>query len=140
MNGMILSNNKITQDDESDEFDYEMVNRNNKRKRPSTSPMTTQRGIMAALVGKATTLTLQLLDWTGSSTGVLFLGSDGRNFTWWIESESEVSIPDLKFGCTNRAVIRVNKFKLMKGRVIRIQKFETVVEENSESHKTKTVG
>ena len=108
MNGMIPSDDEITRDDESDEFDYEMVNRNKKRKRPSTSPMTTPGGIMAALVGKATTLTLQLLDWTGSSTGVLFLGSDGRNFTWWIESESEISIPDLKFECTNKAVIRVD--------------------------------
>ena len=56
-----------------------MANRNKKRKRPpSTSPMTTPGAIMAALVGKATTFTIQLLDWTGSSSGVLFLGSDGE--------------------------------------------------------------
>ena len=120
---MIGSDNDHTEEDESDEYDYEMVNRSKKRKRLSLSPMTSPGCIVAALEGKATTLTIQLIDWTGSASGVLLLGSDGRNFTWWIEAESEASLPDLKYACNKKAVIRVNKFKVMKGRVIRIQKF-----------------
>ena len=72
---MIGSHNDIAQEEESDEYDYEIFNRSKKRKRPSLSPTTSPGRIMTALVGKATILTiLQLIDWTGSTTRVLFLG------------------------------------------------------------------
>ena len=75
---------------------------------------------------------LQVVDFRTKTDGSLnLLVSDGKLKTWMVDCEKEL-VKDMKTASFKKSVIKVTKFKIMKGTTLRILKFEVEKEDGGE--------